>query len=242
MTEAGPTLDAVPEAVRPRVADYATLMRRLGGDNVLGLTLFGPVLTGELDATTTSVASVAVLKRVDLNFLRQLAQEGLKLGKQHVAAPLIMTPEYIAGSLDSFPLELLEIHQKHATVLGEDHFVAIDPQPEHVRLQCERELKRILIRLRQGLLAAAGRQKVLAELLADVGQHALRTLRGLLWLRGVRDHKSSSDVLAEVERSTGKRFDGLRHALRVGVPPEADIFDMLYVDVEGLAKIANDFA
>jgi hypothetical protein len=234
-------LDAVPTEVRPTAELYASLVGRLAGDNLLGLTLFGVSLTDEFDPKTASISSVVVLGRVELSFLRRLADEGLKLGKNRVAAPLIMTPEYIADSLDSFPLELIEIHQMRATVLGEDHFADIDPQPEHVRLQCEREFKRILVRLRQGLLAAAGRQNVLVELLADIGQHVRRTLSGLLWLVGMREFKSGTEALSEVERISGKRFDGVRHVLRVGLPPETGTLDRLYAEIEVLARIANDF-
>jgi len=234
-------MDGVAEPLRPAVEYYAALTQRLAGSNLAGLTLFGPVLTEEFDASRMTVSSVVVLGRMDLAFLRKLAKEAVGLGKRHVAAPLIMTPAYIAASLDSFPLELLEIHQKHETVLGEDHFAAIEPRPKHVRLQCERELKRILIRLRQGLLAAAGRDGPLAELLADVGPHVLRTLRGLLWLTGERQYHKGTEVLGGVERRTGKTFGGLRQVLRVGPLPEGDLFDRLYADVEELSGLANDF-
>lgn len=242
MPEATITTDSVPIAARERVGPLAKIAVELAGDNLLGLTLFGPVLTDEYDPNVTLVTSVAVLKRIDLNFLRRLADRGLELGKQRISAPLIMTPEYVKDSLDAFPLELIEIHQKRATIFGEDHFTDISPAPEHVRLQCERELKRILIRVRQGLLAAAGRQNALTELLADVGQHALRTLRGMLWLHGEKDYHAPPAVLERIEKGTGRSYPGLRHVLRVGALLEPGDVDTLYADIESLAKVANDFA
>lgn len=241
MNNDAPTLDQVPDAARGHVAPFATTVRELAGDNLLGLTLFGPVLTEEYDATITNVTSVAVLDRIDLNFLRRLAERGVQLGKQHVAAPLVMTPSYIQDSLDAFPLELIEIHQKHLTIFGSDHFAEIKPANEHVRLQCERELKRLLLRVRQGILAAAGRNGVLADLLADVGQHAVRTLRGMLWLHDDRAYHSPFEVLDRIEKGTGRSYPGLRNVLRVGALLEPADVDAVYSDAEALARIANDF-
>ena len=67
-----------------------------------------------------------------------------------------MTPAYLSGSVDSFPLELLEIQQRRAVLWGDDYFADLKLDQADVRLQCERELKRILLGMRQGLLASGG--------------------------------------------------------------------------------------
>ena len=99
-----------------------------------------------------------------------------------IAAPLIMTPEYIDASVDVFPLEFIEIQQRHFCVFGPDHFEGLSFDHTHVRLQCERELKTLLISMRQALLSAAGHEKLFKTIEADVADRLMRTLRGLLWL------------------------------------------------------------
>lgn len=242
MTQDAMKLDHVPAAARSYVGPFARTVHELAGDNLLGLTLFGAVLTDDYDANVHNIASVVLLKKVDLNFVRRLATRGIQLGRQHVSAPLIMTPAYVRDSLDAFPLELIEIHQKHAAIFGENPFADISPAPEHVRLQCERELKRILLRIRQGLLAAAGREDTLTDLLADVGQHVLRTLRGILWLHAERSYVAAPEVLKRIEKGTGRDYPGIRNVLRVGALLEPVDVDLLYSDVEALARVANDFA
>ena len=61
-----------------------------------------------------------------------------------------MTPHYLACSRDVFPVEFLDFQLVHETILGEDPFVSLQVDKAHVRLQCERELKATLVRLRQG--------------------------------------------------------------------------------------------
>ena len=67
------------------------------------------------------------------------------MGKAKIAAPLIMTQDYIQNSLDSFPLEFLEIQQHHLCLFGQDSFAELSFYQPHLRLQCERELKSMLI-------------------------------------------------------------------------------------------------
>ena len=83
-----------------------------------------------------------------------------------------MTPDYIRSSVDTFPLELIEIQQMHLTLFSEVSFDELTFQDGHVRLQCERELKALLIGLRQVLLASAGEEKFIGVLeVEDVLQH-----------------------------------------------------------------------
>jgi hypothetical protein len=232
-------LNRVPPALRDALRGYAELVRQLAADNLAGLTVFGEVLRPEFDTSNAAVSSVLVLQRDDLAILRRLAEHGPALGRRRIAAPLVMTPAYIAASLDTFPLELLEIHLRHATLCGQDHFAELSFQPEHVRLQCEREFKRILIQLRQALLTAAGREKVLGETVLDAGPHVLRTLRGLLWLKGAKDWRPNDALLTDVERLAGQSLGGIRGAIHAhGQRGWAD-FAALYEDVEKLAAVAD---
>ncbi len=233
-------LSQINEAMRPGITEYADLVQQLASDNLAGLTAFGAVLGPDFDPARMTAASVMVLNRVDLNLLRQLAEQGPRLGRKHLTAPLVMTPQYIAASLDTFPLELLEIHQRHATLCGQDHFDSLEFDDQHLRLQCEAEFKRTLIRLRQGLLAAAGREKILSELELDIGQQLIRTLRGLLWLKNIKEPLARDAVLAEGEKLAGRPLTGVRESMQLYGEHGWEEFTALYQDVEALAAVADE--
>ena len=55
----------------------------------------GTAITDDYDEKVSDVNSVFVLKKMDLKFLEFLAPLGKKYSRQKVAAPLIMTPDYI---------------------------------------------------------------------------------------------------------------------------------------------------
>lgn len=239
MTEALTGLDSVVPSMRGPISEFADLLRQLAGTGAESLTLFGAVATDAFDPSRQTARSVLVVNRVDLSMLRRLADHGAKLGKAHIAAPLVMTPDYIKDSLDTFPLELIEIGQKHVTLFGEDCFADLSFEDAHVRLQCERELKVILIGLRQGLLAAAGREKFIGALEIDVGEGLSRTLRGLLWLKGKKDARPAAEVVTEVEGIIDRKLNGLRLAMDSTAHHGWSEFEKLYNDVEALGRLVD---
>ena len=239
MSEESAALDRVAEPMRGRVREFADLLKELAGERAEALTLFGAIASGAFDPERHTARSVVVVQRVDLDVLRRLALQGTKLGKARIAAPLVMTPAYVKESLDTFPLELIEIHQKHLTVFGDDHFAELKFDAGHVRLQCERELKVVLIGLRQGLLAAAGREKFIGALEQDVGEGLVRTLRGLLWLKGQKEARAATEVLEAVEKIAERKLPGVKVTLDPAAHHGWDEFESLYRDVEALGEVVD---
>ena len=232
-------LEGIPEPMRGPIQDYAALVRETAGAGAKSLTLTGAIAAGTFDATRHSVRSVLVLESIDLDMLRRFSEHGPKLGKRFIAAPLIMTDEYIKSSLDTFPLELIEISQAHITLFGDDPFVDMTFDDTHVRLQCEREFKTVLISLRQGLLTAAGRDKVLKAVELEIGDQLVRTLRGVLWLDGKKKSKPATDVVSEVGSLAKRKLTGIRATLDVSGEHGWEQFQSLYRDVEALTEMAD---
>jgi hypothetical protein len=211
-------------------------LAEMAGDHLLGLAVFGVATTAAFDPLRHRVRNVAVLERFDLALLRRLAEHGTRYGKLLLAAPVVMTPQYIRQSCDTFALELLEIQQQHQTVLGQDFFVDLPLPAEHLRLQCERELKTFHVGMHQGLLASLGKEQLLSELTVGVADGLLRVLRGMLWLKGVTTPTSVADVVAQIEQRIGRPLRGLQAVMvatqRVGWTQ----FEQLYADIEALEQ------
>jgi len=103
--------------------------------------------------------------------------------KKKLSPPLLMTDSYIERSRDVFGVELLDFQLTHRTILGADPFAALSFKKQDVRLQCERELKATLIRLRQGYIAAAGNNKLIRDVLIAAAKGLAPLLRAMLWLK-----------------------------------------------------------
>jgi len=239
ISETNTVLDGVVASMQAPIRDYVRLVEEVAGDSLKGLTLFGRIVGPSFDPTRSTARNVMVTERADLGMLRRLSEHGLRLGRVGIAAPLVMTPEYIEASCDTFPLEFIEIKQRRLTLRGEDFFGDLSFKDGDVRLQCERELKVLLIGLRQGLLSAAGREKFIEAVAADVGEAVLRALRGVLWLKGMKDDQPDGEVIDETQRIVGRKLPGVRRAM----DPDATIgwseFETLYGDVEALGEWVN---
>jgi len=90
----------------------------------------------------------------------------------------------------------------HETILGEDPFVGIRFDKPHVRLQCEREFKAMLVRLRQGYIAAGGTRDMVRDLLIATAKNLAPLLRALLWLVDAERPKTMEATL----RQAGAEF------------------------------------
>jgi hypothetical protein len=231
-------LNGVTDFARAGVSELAEVLRQFLGDDFHALTVFGAAVTTDF-GPRARIRTVAVLKNVHVAGLAQMAPKGPHLGRHRLEAPLIVTPQYVAESLDAFPVEFLEIHQVHHTVLGPDIFADLEFQNQHMRLQCEREFKRMLIRLRQGILAAAGKVSQLGELLDDLSGHGARVLRGVLWLHGDRRPLAPHTLWVEAGDFLKLDLSAADRTRGSSAPPTIADVERVYHTLEQLAEKVN---
>ena len=232
--------DGIPEPRRAAFADFGRTLAQVAGDNLLGLCAFGGWIVDDRCYERAPARSVAVLKQTDLPMLDRLASQGSRFGRKGVAAPLVMTPEYIQASRDVFPLELLEIQQLHKLIVGDDHFSDLKFAPADLRLQSERELKSELIHLRQGLIAATGHHKALDEVCAAAAERTIRVLRGVLHLAGKDVPRLALDVMTSTAEVTGLKLVTLARAAVGADRLDFDGFQRCYSEVEALARHVDE--
>lgn len=235
-----PVSNQLAPSMREAANQYERVIREVVGQGAVSLTLYGRVTTPAFDERRHTARSVLLLNQIELLVLQELAKHGMALGKLKFAAPVIMTPDYIKESLDTFPLEMLEISSSGITLFGENHFAGLTFEDTHIRLQTERELKTSLIGLRQGLLASTGQEKLLGALVMDIGEGLIRSLRGLLWLKGHRETMNVETMLEKTESVVEAKLIGLRASLNPTGTHGWKEFEQLYIDAESLGNLAND--
>jgi hypothetical protein len=232
-------LERLSEALRPPVRDYATWLQELGGSRVLALVVYASAAAGTFDPQRDTIRSAVVFEDADLKTLRQVAREGTRLGKHRIAAPLVFTPAFLKDSCDTFPLEFIEIQQQHVTIFGQDYFAPLAFANADIRLQCERELKVIQIGMNQGLLASGGSERTLTKIGRELTEHLVRTLRGVLWLKGQRDGRPATQVVQEIEKLLERSLPGVWGALGQADGTPWQHFSNLYADVQALGQFVD---
>jgi hypothetical protein len=234
--------DAV-ERIRPFLEEILSKYM----DKVHSLHITGSCITEDFDPKVSDVNSIVALKEMDLKFLELLAPLGRKYGKHRVAAPLIMTPEYIKRSLDVFPIEFMNFKLIHKTVFGEDIFENIEIKRVDLRHQCERELKVKLIWLRQGYISSQGDRKVLTRRFAESISGYIPLFRSIIVILDKAPPVRQSDVIKAMAEAAGINTDVFARVLRVkhdkiklSLDELNTIFEDYYSATERLGKIVDE--
>jgi len=216
-------------------------------DKIHSIHITGTAITEDFDERVSDVNSVFVLKRMDLKFLEIVAPLGKKYGKQKVAAPLIMTPDYIHDSLDVFPIEFLNFSLVHATVFGDDIFNNVQIDRMDLRYQCEREVKAKLIWLRQGYMSSMGDRKMLTEGFVNSITGYMPLFRGIIFLFGKEPPVRQSDVIRALSEAAQINTDVFTKVLKekhekmkLSIDELNTIFEDYYAATEKLGKIVDE--
>jgi hypothetical protein len=169
---------AVAEKIGPMVGEILTTY----GSSIHSMHIVGSAVIPDYNEKTSDINSVVVLHNMNLKFVEFLAPLGKKYGKRRIAAPLIMTPEYIRRSLDAFPIEFHDFKLIHKTIHGPDILADLQMDRAHLRLQCEREIKTKLIGLRQGYISSLAKRDLLTSVLISSFTGCMALLRAIIVL------------------------------------------------------------
>jgi hypothetical protein len=207
----------------------------------------GSAVIPDYNQKLSDINSVVVLHDMDLKFIAFLAPLGKKFGKKRIAAPLVMTPEYIRTALDAFPIEFLDFKLIHKTVYGPDILKDLEIAGPHLRLQCEREIKTKLIGLRQGYLSSLGKKELLTAILVRSVAGTMALFRAIISLLGKEPPIARSEVIKTYETATGIDADILAKLLLLKSgemkPSQHELralFERYYTALEATGKIIDE--
>lgn len=239
-------LNSLHVQVREPVKAFAEkLIQELGG-NLQSITLVGSSLTEDFKPGQSDINTVIVLGERTLDSLNTIAGLAKPMRKKKISAPLLMTPSYIERSLDVFGIEFLDFQMTHKTVFGNDPFAMLSFDKKDVRLQCERELKAMLIRLRQGYIAAAANKKLVRDILISASKGLVPLLRSMLWLKGIdrptRAEATLSKSADEFSINTDSLITARKWQYEKSRPSDTKMknaFENIYTAVEQLALIVD---
>lgn len=233
--------------IRDAVRIFAEKLIEKLGENLKSITIVGSSLTGDFVPGKSDINSVLVLAKQDLGSLNALADMARSMRKKKLAAPLLMTPAYIERSRDVFGIELLDFQLTHQTILGDDPFAELSFAKKDVRLQCERELKAMLIRLRQGYIAAAGQKRLIRDILISAVSGLVPLLRAMLWLKDSDRPSQAEAVFTKAAAEFSVKTDCLisarnwRHEkVRLGDDKIQRNFEAIYEATDRLAVIVDE--
>lgn len=242
-------IDALKPSVSERLAPFLEEIIKGHGHGIHSIHVVGSSVTPDFNEKSSDINSVVILKEMDLSFAKFLAPLGAKYGKRKIAAPLMLTPEYITQSLDVFPVEFLDLKHIHVTVHGQDILSGITVERSYLRLQCEQEMKRRLIALRQDYISSLGSEDSITKLLFRSITGIMPVLRAIIFLMGQEPPVKRAEVINTLQAlsGTGKGIFEKVLMLKSGqIKPKKDeahdLFEEYYKAAGALGKIVDDIS
>lgn len=240
-------LTGITPTVSDRMLPMAEDLLNAHAGNIHSLHLVGSAVISDYNEKISDINSVVVLNHMDLKFIAFLAPLGKKYGKKKIAAPLVMTQEYIAQSLDVFPVEFLDFKLIHKTVYGSDLFKDLLIDKPHLRLQAEREVKTNLIGLRQGYISSLGKGNALSAALIGSITGSMALFRAIIVLLDREPPVARQEVVKIFGAAAGIDTTIFETLLRLKAgfikPSEHELhalFELYYHELEAIGKIIDE--
>ena len=139
------------ETVRehPILSEMVERLRQAAGARLRGVVLYGSAARGDYHGETSDFNLLVVLDDLEPATLETLHDPFARWERKRQPIPRVFSPALIADAADVFPIELLDIADHHVVLHGEDPMAGLEVHTDHLRLQCERELREKLMRLRE---------------------------------------------------------------------------------------------
>ena len=239
-------LDVLHMQIRDSIKDFAERLLTALGDNLQSITVVGSSLTDDFKPDSSDINTILVLGKQNLASLNAIASLAKPMRRKRISPPLLMTQSYIERSRDVFGVELLDFQLAHETIMGDDPFTSLKFDKKDVRLQCERELKAMLIRLRQGYIAAAANKKLVRDILISTAKGMLPLLRAMLWLKDIDRTARTESTLGKAAKDYSIDMNSLTTALkwrhekvRLSETEMENAYESVYSVVEQLSDIVD---
>ncbi len=193
----------IPNSPESIFAEFTRDVQSVYNSDLTSIILYGSGAKGEY-----------IPKKSDINFLIVLSQQGIEnldkaldfipqWQKRNVAVPLFLTKEYIASSLDTFPIEFLDMKNGYQLVYGEDILSELDIKNDDLRHQVERELRSKLLHLREGFLSTGNERDELRAMLAASVSTFVSIFEGLLHLKGEQIPSTKAQIFEKTAELLG---------------------------------------
>jgi hypothetical protein len=235
-----------PEPVRNLLCEFVESLKFSAGPNLAGIILYGGIVLGRYRNERSEINLVLLLYDTGTDKLQQIS-DILRRGTAEIRLePIILTPDEVRKSADTFPIKFIHIKQHHLVVCGEDPFAGLEVKPQYVRLKVEQELRNAALLMRRTFVSLENEPLKLAEETARMLPGLLANLETLLHLSGSELPERST--FEGIAAAAGKAFQFDAAALitldsyrenKVSGKEVLDVFGRVLASICRVAEIAD---
>ncbi len=191
-----------------KLNELVSRLKEAAGKNLESVVLYGSAARGDFHPGTSDLNTLCTLVSIDVNELQRLAPV-VSWWTQEVKepAPLFFLTEEIQNSTDVFAIESLDVKRSHRVLFGKDVVANLEIPMNLHRVEVERDLRELLLKLRQHVLHAGRNEMELTAVLKKTASGAKTLLRHTLLTFGEEPPAAASDIFERVGVLTGANAD-----------------------------------
>ena len=223
-----------------KLNELVSRLKEAAGKNLESVVLYGSAATGGYRAGASDLNVLCTLVTMDLHELQLLAPVVLWWTREErEPPPLFFLSEELARSTDVFAIESLDVKRAHRVLFGVDPIAGLEVPMNLHRVQVERDLRLLLLRLRQHALLAGRDESEYVSVLKKTSPSALTLLRHALIAFGQEPPTGSADLFARVAELTGAGASAFQapHDFHEGGGLKQDVFEAYDNYIHALEKV-----
>ena len=178
-------------------------LKDIYGENLVSVIIYGENIEQEY---SKSQSVIVIFNKLEASDLKIAITAMKKWRKTKNPLPIVMSEIEWFSSADVYPIEYTEIKNNHEILYGKNVVVPIAVSKHDLRLQCEYEIKNILVRIRQIYLGNSDNPQFMVKTLEETSTKLVRILKSALSLFDVPAPEEYSEVIQRMAQKTS--FDG----------------------------------
>ncbi len=196
-------MSKIPQTPEEIFPEFTQDIQSVFGDEVVSIALYGSGAKGEYQYKKSDINFLVVLSETGIQKLSKSFDLVKRWSKRFVSVPLFVTENYIQSSLDSFPIEFLNMKMYHKPVFGKDILSGIEISKTDLRLKCEEQVKGKLLHLRKNFMLTVGKKDALIEMLSITIPTFASIFTALLELKDIDTPKHKDETLLKTAEVFG---------------------------------------
>lgn len=233
----------LPAKLQAMLDEFTGELGKIYGEGLISVILYGSAASGEYLPHRSNVNLLIVLNDAGLTSIGRSYRLVNKRCFTDIK-PIFFTERYIQSSLDTFPVEFLDMKENHIALFGKDILSGINIDTKNLRFQCEQELKSKILLLKAGYLKTEDTCK-LKEMLFKVFTSSLHILRNLIRIKGHTPPYLKEEIIASIENNfgvNGANFNKILQAKRLNTRLTHAEVDLLLTDLTRDLEQITDIA
>ncbi len=170
-------------------------VQKIFKDRLTTVFLYGSCAVEDCSKIFNDLNVMVVINNLCAKDLDDAHKISVKFAKKAKSLPIFMDEDEWYNSSDIYAMEYSDIKDRHKILFGKDIISDLKVEKHNLRVQCEREVKNLLIRLRQTYLVSSNDKKAIKNLIFKSSKAFVAIFRAILKLLDMQVPITHFDVV-----------------------------------------------